>query len=54
MLEANIYQGFLAGDVEALTDKVLEDLHGNVADVACYYLNWSHKVGARSILPAMI
>jgi hypothetical protein len=53
-LEANIYQGFLAGDVEALTDKVLEDLHGNVADVACYYLNWSHKVGARSILPAMI
>ena len=43
-LELRIYQDFLAGDVEALTDKVLEDLHGNVADVACYYLNWSYKL----------
>ena len=43
-LELRIYQDFLACDVESLTDKVLEDLHGNVADVACYYLNWSHKV----------
>lgn len=43
-LEIRIYQDFLACDVEALTDKVLEDLHGNVADVACYYLNWSYKL----------
>jgi hypothetical protein len=38
----------------ALLDAVDAGLHGNVADVACYYLNWSHKVGARPILPAMI
>jgi hypothetical protein len=54
VLENTIYQAFLAGDMVALLDAVDAGLHGNVADVACYYLNWSHKVGARPILPAMI
>ena len=43
-LEVSIYQSFLASDVEALCRYCDEDLYGNVADVACYYLNWSHKL----------
>jgi hypothetical protein len=43
-LEVSIYQSFLAGDMVALLDAVDNGLHGNVADVACYYMNWSHKL----------
>ena len=43
-LEVSIYQSFLAGDTVALLDAVDNGLHGNVADVACYYMNWSHKL----------
>ena len=43
-LEISIYQSFLASDVEALCRYCDDDLYGNVADVACYYLNWSHKL----------
>ena len=53
-LETTIYQAFLAGDMVALLDAVDAGLNGNVADVACYYLNWSYKVGVKPILPAMI
>lgn len=52
VLEASIYQAFLAGDVAALLDAVDAGLNGNVADVACYYLNWSQKVGAKPALLA--
>lgn len=51
-LEEVIYQAFLAGDVAALLDAVDAGLNGNVADVACYYLNWSNKVGAKPALLA--
>ena len=41
-IEASIYQSFLAGDMVALLDSVDAGLNGNVADVACFYLNWAH------------
>lgn len=43
-LEISIYQAFLSSDVEALCRYCDDDLYGNVADVCCYYLNWSHKL----------
>ena len=49
-LEVSIYQAFLARDMVALLDTVDAGLHGNVADVACYYLNWSYKVGTAPAL----
>lgn len=42
-LEQNIYHAFLAKDMVALLDMIDQGLNGNVADVACYYLNWAHK-----------
>ena len=54
-LEASIYQSFLASDMAAVLDTVDAGLNGNVADVACYYLNWS-QVDAPTAqpLPALL
>lgn len=49
-IEVSIYQAFLARDMVALLDTVDAGLYGNVADVACYYLNWSYKVGTAPAL----
>jgi len=53
VLENSIYQAFLAGDAVALLDTVEAGLNGNVADVACYYLNWSYKLD-KQVLPALL
>ena len=56
ILETSLYQAFLAGDMEALLDSVDSGLQGNVADVACYYLNWTYKFDKtdKQVLPALI
>lgn len=51
--EVGIYQAFLAGDLAALLDAVDAGLEGNVADVACYYLNWTLR-NPKQVLPALI
>ena len=51
-IEASIYQSFLAGDMVALLDSVDAGLNGNVADVACFYLNWAHIDAP--VLPALL
>jgi hypothetical protein len=55
-LEANIYQAFLAGDTVALLNAIDAGVHGNVADVACYYLNWTNKLeqSSKQPLPALL
>ena len=52
-LEASLYHAFLAGDTVSLLDAIDNGTHGNVADVACYYLNWSLR-SAKQVLPALI
>ena len=42
-VEANMYQALLAKDTEGLVSAAEAGLSGNIADVCCYYMNWSHK-----------
>ena len=55
-LEASIYQAFLAGDTVGLLTAIDNGVHGNVADVACYYLNWTNKLApaSKQPLPALL
>ena len=55
-LEANIYQAFLAGDTVALLNAIDAGVQGNVADVACYYLNWVDTTAksTKPTLPALL
>jgi hypothetical protein len=53
MGEASIYQSFVAGDTETLLRLIDADLHVRVAEVACYYVNWSYRI-TRPILPALL
>jgi len=52
-IESSIYQAFLAGDTVGLLNAIDNGVHGNVADVACYYLNWEYRA-AKQTLPALL
>ena len=42
--EFDVYQAFLSRDVEGLQRYLDKGMHGTVADVCCYYLNWERKL----------
>lgn len=55
-IEASIYQAFLAGDTVGLLNCIDNGLHGNVADVCCYYFNWVDTTAqsTKPTLPALL
>ena len=41
--EQDVYNALMVGDTESLYDIAEEGMTDRIADVACYYLNWTYR-----------